>query len=258
MKGVRGILHAHSEFSFDSTTPLAAVRELAREKGLGFVVQTEHSNELTQDAHRRFVSEAHALSDDRFLMVPGVEYATEDNKIHVLVIGVETFWDDLRLCPLDRLGELLDRVRLAGGLSVFAHPERADAIERMPRDVLDRIDAVEVWNGKTDRWGPSPRATQDVVRRRREGRPAPALVGLDLHRPGDYTPVGIEFDAMPDNAQVLVATIRARRYRAFIGPFRWDPSCAGAPALAAGRVSFELLRAARAVKHGLRRLRTAR
>src|SRR5262249_52828768 len=144
----RGILHCHSAFSFDSTTPLGAIRDLARSRSLSFVVQTEHSNEMTAESHARYREEARALCDADFLLVAGVEYATSDNRIHILVLGVDRFWDDLRLCPPDRLDELLSRVREAGGMSVLAHPERADAIARLPLPLLERIDAVEVWNGK--------------------------------------------------------------------------------------------------------------
>ena len=253
MSLVRGIVHVHSDFSFDCATPLADVKALARAKGLSFVVQTEHSNEMTAASHRRFVEEARALRDDAFLMMPAVEYATADNKVHVLALGVEPFWEDLRLCPPDRLGELIDRIRDAGGVSVLAHPERADAIERVPPPVLDRIDAVEVWNGKTDRVGPSPRAVLEVIRRRRAGAPAPALVGLDLHRVDDYRPVGIRVERMPSSERDLVEMIRGFRYDVFVGPLAWNASACGSGAVAAGRASKAALDLARAVKRRVRR-----
>ena len=254
MSGVRGILHVHSSYSFDSTTPLEAIRLLARERNLSFVVQTEHSNELTAVQHRRYVEEAHALSDATFLLIPGVEYATADNRIHVLAIGAEIFWEDLRLCPPERLGELVERIRQSGGLSVLAHPERMDAIARVPPEVLERVDAIEVWNGKTDRLGPSPRAAREVIRRRAGQAPAPALVGLDLHAPSDFRPVGVELDRMPGDGADLVGLIRAFRYRSFFGPLRWDGSRCGRASVAVALVSHAGVGAARAAKRTLRKL----
>lgn len=253
MSGARGIVHVHSDFSFDCSTPLVRIKELARRKELSFVVQTEHSNEMTAASHQRFAEEARALSDGEFLMVPAVEYATADNRIHVLALGVEPFWEDLRLCPPERLGELIERIRDAGGVSVLAHPERANAIERVAPEVLERIDAVEVWNGKTDRLGPSPRALLEVIRRRRGGRPAPALVGLDLHRVADYRPVGIRVERRPESERDLVEMIRGFRYECFFGPLSWDASSCGGASVAAGRVSKAALDLARAAKRRLRR-----
>jgi len=255
MSASRGLVHVHSSYSFDSSTTLAEVKTLARGKGLSFVIQTEHSNEMTLDSHRRYLEEARGLADDRFFMLPGVEYATADNRIHVLVLGVDAFWEDLRLCPADRLVELLGRVRSAGGLSILAHPERADAIDRLPAGALGSIDGIEVWNGKTDKLGPSPRGILEAMRRRRRGERVLALAGLDLHRPADHVPVGIETERAPAGESDLLAMIREARFRIYAGPIRWDASRCGVPAETFGRASKGALDVARAVKRRLLRFR---
>jgi predicted metal-dependent phosphoesterase TrpH len=252
----RGLVHVHSSFSFDSPTPLREVKTLAQGKGVSFVIQTEHSNEMTAGTHRRYLEEARGLADARFLMLPGVEYATADNRIHVLVLGVDVFWEDLRLCPADRLVELLGRVRSAGGLSILAHPERADAIDRLAPGALELIDGIEVWNGKTDKLGPSPRGIVEVIRRRRRGQRVLALAGLDLHRPKDHLPVGIETEHAPAGEADLLGMIREARFRIYAGPIRWDASRCGVPAESFGRASKAALDAARAVKRRLLRFRS--
>jgi predicted metal-dependent phosphoesterase TrpH len=255
MSAARGLVHVHSSYSFDSETPLREVKALARAKGCAFVIQTEHSNEMTAASHRSYLEEARGLADDGFVMVPGVEYASSDNKIHVLVLGVDTFWEDLRLCPPERLAELLSRVRGSGGLSILAHPERADAIDRLSPGVLALIDGIEVWNGKTDKLGPSPRGVLEAMRRRRRGERVLALAGLDLHRLGDHFPVGIETERSPKGEPDLLAMLREARFRIYAGPIRWDASRCGSPAQTFGRASKAAIDAARAVKRGLLRFR---
>src|SRR5262245_55831554 len=135
----RGLLHAHSSYSFDSQVPLAEVAALARRRGQSFLLQTEHSNELTRERHAAYRREAAGLSGPDLLVAAGVEYASADNRVHVLSVGVAEFHEDLRLFPPQRGPELLDRIRAAGGLSILAHPDRADVLAVLHAEFLDRL-----------------------------------------------------------------------------------------------------------------------
>jgi len=243
--GASGLVHAHSSYSFDSAVPLADVASLARRRGLRFLLQTEHSNELTTERHGAYREEAARLSGPDLLVVPGVEYASADNRVHVLAIGASSFHEDLRLFPMARGRDLLDRLHAEGGIAVLAHPDRGDVLAVLPPAFLEGLDGVEVWNGKTDILAPSPAAVRLLRARRAAGRPLLATVGLDLHRLEDYRPVGLELTEPPRDAAHLAALLR--RGRARWGPLRWDPAAAGAAAsLVAGGCKWALDGARRA------------
>jgi hypothetical protein len=227
MSSARGLIHVHSSYSYDCEIPLARIRDLALGRGYRFVLQTEHSNEMTRDDFLAYRDEARGLSDDGFLLVPGVEYSSEDNRIHVLTFGPDDFWEELRLFPLGRGRELLDRVRNAGGVAILAHPERASSLDRLPEGFLERLDGVEVWNYKTDRTGPSPAALELLQRWREAGLRRVGTAGLDLHREKDLLPVGLELRTEPTDERSLLESLRGGSFRVFAGPLRWNPASAG-------------------------------
>lgn len=252
MRRARGLIHVHSSYSYDCEIPLARIRDLALGRGYRFVLQTEHSNEMTREEFVAYRDEARRLSDETFALVPGVEYSSEDNRVHVLTFGPEEFWEDLRLWPLARGVELLDLVRASGGLSILAHPERASALEGLPEGFLDRLDGVEVWNRKTDRAGPSPAALAVLRRWRAEGRARAGTAGLDLHRERDFLPVGIELRSPPRDERAILDDLRSGRFRVFAGPLRWDPARAGEVAGGVAVASRAFVRSARRIKARLR------
>jgi predicted metal-dependent phosphoesterase TrpH len=245
MSAARGLIHVHSSYSYDCEIPLMRIRELAQQRQYRFVLQTEHSNELTREEFLAYRDEARALSDSEFLLVPGIEYSSEDNRIHILTFGPEEFWEELRLFPLERGVELLDRVHEAGGVAILAHPERASALERLPQELLARLDGIEVWNYKTDRTGPSPAALELLQRWREAGREGFGTAGLDLHREKDLLPVGLELAEMPAGEAALLDSLRNGAFRVFAGPLRWDPASAGAFSRGAARASRSFVRTGR-------------
>jgi predicted metal-dependent phosphoesterase TrpH len=252
MKHARGIIHVHSTYSYDSETPLAEVAAMARRRRLAVVVQTEHSNEMTTASHALYRAEAARLSTDGVFIEPGVEYASADNAIHVLVLGIDAFWEDLARFQVERIGDLLNRVRDGGGLSILAHPERAHALDKLPPGVLHLFDGIEVWNGKTDRWAPSPRALEALASFVPTGRTAFATAGLDLHRLTDFVPVGLEFEGEPRTSRQLLDALEKRQFKIFFGPLRWDANRAGALARGGALASRWLLKRARFVKAKLK------
>jgi hypothetical protein len=252
MSAARGIIHVHSTYSYDSETPLAEVAAMARRRGLAVVVQTEHSNEMTTASHALYRGEAARLSAEGVLIEAGVEYASADNAIHVLVLGIDAFWSDLARFEIDRIDDLLNRVRDGGGLSILAHPERSHALDKLPPGVLHRFDGIEVWNGKTDRWAPSPRALDALASFAPAGKAAFATAGLDLHRLQDFVPVGLEFEVAPRTSRQLLESLSQQRFKIFFGPLVWNANRAGAVARTGALASRWALRRARFVKARLR------
>src|SRR5207247_3220179 len=123
----------------DCNVPLREIRLLAERRRLSFIVQTEHSNHMTSELYARYREEVLSYCTPRFLFVPGIEYASADNRIHILVFCLDVFWEDLKLFPDERLLDLLDRVRAARGIDILAHPERADVIDSLSEHCLSAI-----------------------------------------------------------------------------------------------------------------------
>jgi MYXO-CTERM domain-containing protein len=81
-----GDFHVHTLESADATAPIGTVASFAKERGLDFVVLTDHNVSSQVD----FIAEAQAAHDD-LLLLPGVEFTTYDG--HMNGIGASTYVD---------------------------------------------------------------------------------------------------------------------------------------------------------------------
>ena len=178
----RGDSHLHTIFSDGKRTPAQAA-QLARERGLNFMISTEHN---TSAAHRIWGD--HAGSD--LLIISGEEVTTRTG--HLLALGIEPgSWIDWRFRASDgRLREIVDRIHDHGGIAVAAHPY-GGCIGCFWRFGFDDLDAVEVWNGAWDIGNEAAVATWDnllvagIRRRDEHHRWLPAMGNSDAHAEPD-------------------------------------------------------------------------
>ncbi len=134
---VTGILHCHSNYSYDAKLSLRELRELFIKKGLSFVCMTEHTDELTEERAMSFVKECDEHSDDTFRFIPGFEVPYRH--AHVLMIGCRSFFQNYA----PSIAEHRPWVN-AASFVVLAHPVRNDFV--VDKDLLASIDGLEVWN----------------------------------------------------------------------------------------------------------------
>jgi len=128
--------HAHTRFSGDGELSPQELADLARARGFGAVLVSDHFESLTA---ARFAELRRACASvTGCLVAPGYERSWDG--YHVLALGVEEWYDDADI------GAWARRVRAAGGITVLAHPSRYG--HRVPESVLALCDAVEVWNSK--------------------------------------------------------------------------------------------------------------
>ncbi len=168
-----GIIHAHSTFSYDGEHTLEELVVRARSHGFDFLGMTEHAEALDEDQMRRFVRECKRLSDARFLVMPGLEFACP-NDMHILGLGVEGLTDSRD--PVF----VTEFIRRQGGLAVVAHPGRAHY--RIPTGLEAGIDGIEIWNARYDGWlVPNDRAIALWRNLRQEHEGLIAIGGQDLH-----------------------------------------------------------------------------
>ena len=139
-------------------------------------------------------------SSDKILVVPGMEYSDQANRVHVLVWGVPFLGEGLPT------GEMLEAVNAAKGAAVLAHPSRKDVWKDFETQWADRLIGVEVWNRKYDGWAPSKNASKMV----QPGNSVP-FVGLDFHTDRQLFPLTMSLD-LPDivNEEEVIKCLRSR------------------------------------------------
>ncbi len=239
---VKAAFHVHSEWSYDAKLPLGEVAALFRRHRYDAVFMCEHDRGFSAERLRAYVAACEEASLDGPLLVPGIEYADAEDRVHIPVWG-----------PVPFLGEgvpttgLLQAVAEHNGVSVLAHPLRRDAWEIVDPDWLQRCTGIEIWTRKWDGWAPNRRACQWAADAGLVG-----VAALDLHRPGQIFPLAMELEiAAPLTVEACVDALRQGCCHAVIGGLPAAPLTKGAIAGAARAV--EQLR--RPVWRGGRRVR---
>lgn len=169
----KGIVHAHSTYSFDGQCDYSELRNLFRGAGLDFACMTEHIEHLDQHDIDEIIRECRAYSDEKFLFIPGIEM----DCFVIFFLGIqETKVDFTNNRTIYR------SVRPNTALCVLSHPIKADF--SYPDWVLRDCDAVEVLNAKHDgKFYFRPQSGQLLATIRGKRPEVQPLVGMDFHYP---------------------------------------------------------------------------
>jgi predicted metal-dependent phosphoesterase TrpH len=239
MSTIRAAVHVHSDWSYDGHLTLAEVARLFARKRYGAVFMCEHDRGFSEERlgeYRRACQEASAHGA---LLIPGIEYGSPDDRVHVAVWGQLPFLGEQQPTT-----ELLERVAGHGGVAVLAHPVRRDAAQIVERRWLELCTGLEIWTRKWDGWAPNV----DAVQWSRDHNLLP-VVSLDLHLSRQTFPLAMALELSDDpDSETCVNALKERRARPVIGPVPATLLCEGAPAtLIAGveRVRRPLAREAR-------------
>lgn len=234
---IRLAVHAHSTWSYDGTWPLTRLASALRKRRYEGVLMAEHDRGFGEDHWQSYVAACSDVSDDSFTVVPGIEYSDADNAVHVVVWGVERFLGEGRAPDL-----VVEDVARSGGFAMLAHPARREAWKRLDPQVLDRLNAIEVWNRKYDGIAPGQCALQLA----QEHPALMPLAGLDFHTARQFFPLGLRLDVRRGaNAVEIVTALGGRGGRA---------SAFGVPVLKLARgPQYVCLRAGEAGRRRLRR-----
>ncbi|HEY2766802.1 MAG TPA: hypothetical protein VGI76_01015 [Solirubrobacteraceae bacterium] len=204
---IRAAFHVHSEWSYDAQIPLPEIAALFAREGCDVVFMCEHDRGFSPERLAEYVEACREASVGGPLLVPGIEYADPEDRVHVPVWG-----------PVPFLGEnvptieLLRAVAEHEGVSVLAHPVRRDAWRAFEPEWLSLASGIEIWTRKWDGWAPNPRACRLAMEH--------GLVGfgaLDLHRAGQTFPLAMELQIdAPLSVEVCVDAVRRQRCQATI------------------------------------------
>jgi len=131
----KGALHVHTTRSDGRLSPTESI-EFHRQHGYHFLAVTDHD----------VITDLSALSDERFLNIPGIEVGYDHNAVgqsyHVVVIGARKM---IRLSSETPIQEAIDRWAETGALLFLAHPywSGMTLLETLP---LQRLAGLEVFN----------------------------------------------------------------------------------------------------------------
>jgi len=212
------LIHAHTTYSRDGELKPSELAKLASKRGFGAVLVCDHFESLREESFLRLVSECRQIR--HCLMVPGYERSFRG--YHVLALGVDRWFAD------PNIATWANKVRHAGGIIVVAPPSRYN--HRIPADILEACDAVEVWNSKffyDGEIGPNPRA-YDLLGSRRY-----PLCSQDLHGKRHASPVGVKLPRAYTNASEIMGCLKRGEYCMTNGVLSYDRRLS--------RISSELL-----------------
>jgi predicted metal-dependent phosphoesterase TrpH len=197
--------HIHSVWSYDGSWTLEALSERFQSRGYRILMMTEHDRGFSAQRFSEFREACGKASSNKILVVPGIEYSDAANRVHVLVWGPVPFLGES--LPT---GEMLERVRAAGGLAVLAHPSRREAWRTFEPAWAERLLGIEAWNRKYDGWAPSQTAP-DLLKT----TGAIPFVGLDFHTKRQSFPLGMMLDLQADVSEgAVLEALRTRRCQA--------------------------------------------
>lgn len=146
-------LHVHSIYSRDSATPIEKLADKFYLAGFAGFALTDHE---TMDGVKK--TKAYILQKKLPLeFIPGCEFKVAEGEIIGLFVEEMIHTHDA--------GELVDRIHSQGGLAVLPHPfdsirKSACPPSRLPKSVLGRLDAIEVFNARCGTAGPNEKALE--------------------------------------------------------------------------------------------------
>jgi hypothetical protein len=201
----RGVFHVHSVFS-DGEEPLERLTEVFRDSGMSFAAVSDHAEVFDASRMERYVSLCETLSDDRFLVIPGLEFALRGGHIHILGYGIT---HRVRFFHME---ELVDGIHQEGGIAVLAHPPAGAT--NMIASIKGKLDGIEVWNGRYDGvYSPRADSFQLLRRVRSQNVKASAYCGIDLHKMSQARrPIYAEIDTETLDRDAILNALRSGRF----------------------------------------------
>jgi hypothetical protein len=154
VKEVKGILHCHSQYSYDAKLTLSELRDVC--------------------IRAAFVKECDQLSDGAFRFIPGFEVPYRS--AHILMVGMRRF-HGVYASNMDALRKWTSDSPFV----VLAHPVRNDF--EVADDLCEVIDALEVWNQQYEgKRVPRIRSLKLLEKLRMQKPLLRAIGGVDFHR----------------------------------------------------------------------------
>ena len=202
---MKGVLHVHSVFS-DGEESLDRLVNLFRQSGMDFAAVSDHAEVFDEERMAEYVGMCRSLSNDRFLVIPGLEFALHGGDIHILGYGIT------KRVRFRSMEQLVDGIHEEGGIAVLAHPPVGST--NMIGSIKAKLDGIEVWNGRYDGIR-APRANSFQLLRqiRTVNIKAGAYCGIDLHKIGQlHRPVYVDVATQRLECDTIVGALRSGHF----------------------------------------------
>ena len=202
---LKGILHVHSVFS-DGEESLERLVQIFRRSHMDFVAVSDHAEVFDDARMQQYVELCESLSDESFVVIPGLEFALHGGDTHILGYGVT---QRVRAAEMEKL---VDGIHEAGGIAVLAHPPAGSI--NMIGSIKSKLDGIEVWNGRYDGvYAPRADSFQLLRRIRAVNLKALAFGGVDLHKAGQaQKPIYVEVNANERTRPAIMTALRAGEF----------------------------------------------
>jgi len=174
----RVIVHAHSLWSYDGTKTLGELSRLFSPFA-NILMMTEHSQRFSASRFKEYQDECSDASTQSLRILPGMEYSTEKNEIHILTWGInEYLGEELRV------ETILAKVAQAKGVAILAHPGRREIWKKYDHTWTNNLYGIELWNRKTDGLSSSRHAEKLLQITKLN-----AIASLDFHEKNQIYPL---------------------------------------------------------------------
>ena len=194
---VKGIIHCHTNHSYDSQLRLSDLCATLRRKGFHFVALTEHSKGMTSKKYEEFLTACQKENKETFMVIPGLEVRCDDGT-EIAGIGVN------QLISHGSANQVITQIHELGGFALWVHPLK----HRSNYGHFLQCNAFEVLNGKMDGVvAPNFSLIRRVKKYRRIGYIIFALFGLDLHSYQENFPVWTECNVSDLTPQAIVYSL---------------------------------------------------
>ena len=203
MRRITAVLHAHSRWSYDGHWELAKIAQFFGAMGADAVLMSEHDTKFQPGSFVDYRAACAADSTRWCQLIPGIEYSSPDNDIHILTWGLDRF-----LAEHQPVLETLRAVRDLGGVAIFAHPVRRGAFRKFDPEWVPYLSGIEIWNRKSDGLTFGREAIRLIAE-----TGLPATVGCDFHRLKHAYPLSNRFEIAPEGPlePALIAAISEGR-----------------------------------------------
>jgi hypothetical protein len=190
---MKGLIHIHSNYS-DGELSLQEIKKEAKSLGADFVLMADHIEYFSsQKEVDKFVEECEKLSDNDFLMIPGLEISPKDS-YHILVYNGRKFI------------KTEDLIKGRDQLIVLAHASHYSG--RLPEEIIKKLDGMEVWSAKYDsKHAPNIKSYSFL-----EKNNLIAMAGLDSHGKSSLNKLWVEIDINDLNVEKILSAFIDKKF----------------------------------------------
>lgn len=214
----KGIIHVHSNYSYDGQHTLSEIAEWGEKRGYSFICMSEHSETFDEKKMLDYIEECEKVSRSGLLIIPGIEFSC-NNGLHILGLGIKEFIHSSEAL------EIVQFIKEQNGLIIIAHPCRYNY--QIPLNLIEHIHGIEIWNAAYDgRFIPNPDSI-DLFKKIERRYSFFAYGGLDLHKISDNP--NIEIIVSCNEIKDILLALRGGNFVVSNPYFMIDSSCRLSP-----------------------------